>query len=74
MPIKNRIASQGGDPSYNMLHTDVSHNYFKANYGGAQGLVKDSHCHKRPNPQHFFTHLIIHTARTFSSSSFFLFP
>jgi len=38
MPIKNRIASQGGDPSYNMLHTDVSHNYFKANYGGAQGV------------------------------------
>ena len=41
MPIKNRIASQGGDPSYNMLHTDVSHNYFKANYGGAQGFDND---------------------------------
>lgn len=37
MPIKNRIATFGGDATYNMLHTDVSQNYFKANYGGAQG-------------------------------------
>ena len=41
MPIRNRIATLGGEPTYNNLHTDVSHNYFKANYGGAQGFDND---------------------------------
>jgi len=42
LPFRNRIATRGGDPTYDNLPTVVTHNYFKANYGGAQGF--DSEC------------------------------
>lgn len=38
LPFLTRIASMGGDANYDSLHAEVSHNYFIANYGGAQGF------------------------------------
>ncbi len=41
MPFATRIASGGGAASYRGLHSETSHNFIFANYGGSQGFDTD---------------------------------